>query len=508
MFLDKIVKLYISKFIGVLIGMLSYLVVIPKLTNNPTIYGIYSVTVSLMIFLQYADLGFLGAGQKYAAESFAKNERQSEIKILGFVHFILLIATVIFSSLLFLVYLNPNFVFKDIGIAEKVVAKKIILIFILFSPLIVFQRLISAIFLIRLEDFVQQYIEIIFNTFKILSVFYFFTNNRYELINYLLFIQILNILSVISCLIVIKKRYCYDFNDLFKAIKFNKEVYGKTKKMAKTSIFMTLCYFIYYDLDLLYVSKLYGTSVAAKFAIGVSILTISKTLMNIFFSPFQVKFNHLRGIDDENKLFKLFLLLIDFSIPICVLPIITIILMMRSTIIHWVGFNYIDSIIIAKILIFQLLFNFILMPVNYLIMAKEQFKLMLILSGISPIIYFILVFILGYQFGYLSIPLAKSITILVISFYSLYLIKHLIGKSILKYLIHNMFYLIPCVLFVFISLFLSKNFWDTSAEKQTQHLVIQIFIGAIISIFSISMYYLLNSELRKRIFAILKFYKK
>ena len=55
--------------------MLSYVIVIPRLSAEVNSYGIYSVVVSLMIFLQYADLGFLGAGQKYAAESYAKNDR-------------------------------------------------------------------------------------------------------------------------------------------------------------------------------------------------------------------------------------------------------------------------------------------------------------------------------------------------------------------------------------------------------------------------------------------------
>ena len=66
-------------------------VVIPYLTSNPTIYGIYSVCISFSIFLAYADLGFMGAGQKYAAEYFARKEYDEEIKVIGFTNFILFV---------------------------------------------------------------------------------------------------------------------------------------------------------------------------------------------------------------------------------------------------------------------------------------------------------------------------------------------------------------------------------------------------------------------------------
>ena len=66
-------------------------IVIPYLTSEPEIYGIYTVCISVSIFLAYADLGFLSAGQKYAAEYFAKGKRQEEIKVIGFTTFILLV---------------------------------------------------------------------------------------------------------------------------------------------------------------------------------------------------------------------------------------------------------------------------------------------------------------------------------------------------------------------------------------------------------------------------------
>ena len=98
--------------------------IIPRISNNPNIYALYSVVLSLMIFLQYADLGFLGAGQKYAAEAFAKKEEVRECKILGFVHYILFLAIILYTLILIYFYFNPELIFKHINNEERIIAKK------------------------------------------------------------------------------------------------------------------------------------------------------------------------------------------------------------------------------------------------------------------------------------------------------------------------------------------------------------------------------------------------
>lgn len=59
------------------------------LSSNKILYGIYSICISLTIFYNYADVGFLSAGQKYAAESYAKGDRTGEMSIISFTAFIL-----------------------------------------------------------------------------------------------------------------------------------------------------------------------------------------------------------------------------------------------------------------------------------------------------------------------------------------------------------------------------------------------------------------------------------
>jgi O-antigen/teichoic acid export membrane protein len=85
------IKIYATQSLSMLLGFMSLFVVVPYLSADKITYGIYTVCVSISIFLSYADLGFLGAGMKYAAECYSREEKEKEIALIGFTHFILLI---------------------------------------------------------------------------------------------------------------------------------------------------------------------------------------------------------------------------------------------------------------------------------------------------------------------------------------------------------------------------------------------------------------------------------
>ena len=178
-------KIYFLQILAIVLGFMSLFVVVPFLSEDKTTFGIYSVCISITIFLSYADLGFLGAGMKYAAESFSKNEREEEIKIVGFTHFVLLIFVILISSVFLYLSFNPDILIKDIVTDnDKYTASSLLLILAVFSPTIVFQRVLQMIYSIRLKEFILQKINIIGNVFKISSVFYFFGDGKYEIVHY------------------------------------------------------------------------------------------------------------------------------------------------------------------------------------------------------------------------------------------------------------------------------------------------------------------------------------
>ena len=127
------------------VGFISMLVVIPYLTSNPELFGIYSVCLSISLYLSYADTGFLSAGQKFAAEEYAKNNLNEEISITGFLIFILIFMLLPFS--IFSVYLasNPETLLGSFSFENRDVARNLLLFVGLLLPIqTILQRLTSS----------------------------------------------------------------------------------------------------------------------------------------------------------------------------------------------------------------------------------------------------------------------------------------------------------------------------------------------------------------------------
>src|SRR6476620_4428093 len=170
-------RIYTAQLFAVIFNVLSLVIVIPFLSDNSRIYGIYSLCISFTIFLSYADLGFLNAGYKYASEYYAKNDKQKEIEVTGFVSFILAVFILIFAVILILFAFHPDWLIKNISDEQdKNVAKNLLLILALFSPNMILQRMLQIIYGVRVHEYILQTILIIINILKIAAVYFFITN--------------------------------------------------------------------------------------------------------------------------------------------------------------------------------------------------------------------------------------------------------------------------------------------------------------------------------------------
>lgn len=232
----------------------------------------------------------------------------------------------------------------------------------------------------------------------------------------------------------------------------------------------------------------------AIFAIGITMLNFSRSLMNAFLGPFQTKFNHLRGMKDDDKLNQYFLLLIHWAFPISIIPALTIIIMMQSLIISWIGSAYIDSIWISRILICNLFFAFLSAPISYLAMAKEKFRFIFISSVFLPLFYFTFFFILYKPIGYFSIPTAKVLTIVVNLIVTMYLLRDIIAHSLLSVMIKLFRYMVlPFVLLIGL-LFLFYPYWGHPSGKNIYFFLRIVSIGGISTVLSVLLYYFINPE--------------
>jgi len=383
-------KIYLWQGISLVLNFLSMFVVIPYLTSDPTTYGIYSVCISFSIFLAYADLGFMGAGQKYAAEYFAKGNREEEIKVTGFTNFVLLNFLILFSVGFFILSSNPDLLVKGIVTRNQhYIASSLLLILAVFTPTTLLQRLLQMIFGVRMEDFIVQRTNIIGSVFKILSVLWFFRDGRYDIVGYFLFTQIVNLIATMISLLIARKRYHYNFRLLLSSIYFNKAVYDKTKGLAFTSLFITVSWILYYELDSLAIGKFLGANQVAVYAIGLTVLSFFRSIFGILFAPFNVRFNHFVGSGDESGLKSFYLQVVAILAPMVVFPIITIAILARPIVLTWVGADYETSIEIIQFLVFCNVFAFISYPTNFMLLAKERQKVLYFINTLLPFVFWI-----------------------------------------------------------------------------------------------------------------------
>ena len=128
-YFNDYLKTYFWSGIAVFLNLASFFIVVPKLSNNIVVYGIYSVCISISLFLNYADFGFAKAGFKFAGEYFAKGETEEEVKYYGFSGLLLLVFVSLFAIVFLLFSFYPGVLIKDLSNQENIsIASKILMI--------------------------------------------------------------------------------------------------------------------------------------------------------------------------------------------------------------------------------------------------------------------------------------------------------------------------------------------------------------------------------------------
>lgn len=488
-------KIYFWQGIAIVLNLLSMFIVIPRLADNPSIYGIYVVCISANIFLTYADIGFAGAGYKYASECFAQKNLEEEINIVGFIGFVLLLFVIIFGLTVSGIALNPSIVIKNINSAAELnIASNLLFILALFSPAIIFQRILEIVYGIRLEQFILQRIMIAASFLKILSVFYFFKNQHYDIVGYFLFCQLVYLLAILFCLLIAKIKYKYNFIVFFKSIKFSKPMFNKTRALAFGSLFSTIMFILYYELDAFAIAKLMGVESVAIYAVGFTILSFLRNLLGVLYAPFLARFNHFIGLHDIDGLRNLYRSILPLILPFVVFPIVSLALLMGPLVHSWVGNYYDKSVLIAQLLILGYIYAFISYPASFLIIAQEKIKILYLTSAISPIVYWTGIILTLPYIGLTSFALFKFIAMSISSvFYLLITLKFLeisAGGFVRKILG-------PVAIplgFLILSLSCLNQFMPV--EKNALDLFIVITTGGLASAGALFFYYLFSSQFR------------
>jgi O-antigen/teichoic acid export membrane protein len=477
-FTGKYIKIYLWQGISLILNFASMFIVVPYLTKDPSIYGIYTVCISIQIFLVYADLGFVGAGQKYAAECYARGERDEEVKILAFISFILLLFLFLLMVVFFYFSINPQLLLKGLQTpANTKIASTLISILASFAPFIVLQRATQIIFGVRLEDYLSQRVFVIANLIKIASVLYFFKTGDYQIVSYFLFCQIVNAVSYILCLLIAKRKYDYNFLLFFQALRFNKLIYRKINKLAFTSLFLIISWILYYEIDNIVIGKYLGVEKVAIYAVGFTLLTFFRTIYGILFSPLVIRFNHFIGLGNIEGLKIYVTQIIILTAPAVIIPVTAVVIVCKQFILSWVGIKYYNSIEIAQILIFCNFFAFISQPISSLLVAQEKIKAMYLIGAIIPVIYWLTIIIAYRYLGLKAFAISTFIAINISTvYYLIYLLKFL--NVSLKHFIREI--IVPIMIpLAFLCTFLFLVYRSLPVEKSKVNLLLVLSITGI-----------------------------
>lgn len=437
-------------------------IVVPYLSADQSTYGVYAVCISVTVFLSYADLGFLGAGMKYAAESHARGDTQKEIELVGFSHFILLIFVLLFSAVFLYLSFNPDLLIRDLQTGEQQqVASKLLLILALFTPTTVIQRMLQMIFSIRLEEYNLQKINIVGSVVKIASVFFFFGNGRYDIVGYYLFLQIVSLIVAIVGIWLARRNYQYDFKLLFSKIRFSRSIFIHTKSLAFSSLFATLSWVLYYELDSVAIGKMLGASSVAIYAIGLTMLGFLRSLLGVFFSPFSARFNHFIGMGqiDEMRGFVQHVMTITF--PIVVFPLVAVSIMAPGIVISWVGDDYQQSIVVVRWLVLCNVLGFVSYPAGMLLVAREKMRQMYVVNIIMPVIFWGGIIATVSLWGVESFAVFKFVTFVVSAAFYTYFSLQFIDVSLWVFVKRTVIpYAIPLAAMIGILLLLQDSCMD------------------------------------------------
>ena len=102
-------------------------------------------------------------------------------------------------------------------------------------------------------------------------------------------------------------------------------------------MFLTVGWLIYYELDLIFIGKLFGPDEVAIYAIGFTFLNFLRSLWNIVFSPYSQRYNHFVGNNSEDEMKKMTYNIIDYTLPLCIVTTTILVLSTKFIVLFLVG---------------------------------------------------------------------------------------------------------------------------------------------------------------------------
>ena len=493
--LNNYIKTYGWQGAAFILRFASMFIVAPFLTPNPSLYGIYAICISVSVYLNYADFGFLSSCEKYAAESIAQASREKEMEFIGFGGFILCCVIPFFSVMFLIFSIWPEQLISGLDSeAKRQTASHMFLILALFTPATAIQRTLSMLYSIRLESFVLQRISLVSSFLTIAAVPLLFRNGNYRIVEYFLLSQLLSLAAYLIGVLIAKKRYQYDMIALLRNIKFTKSTFSKTRELAFSGVYLTITWIVFFELDQVAIAKFVGVDKVALYTISITFLTLFRNIFSILFSPFNVRANHFVGVGDQEGLKRFVAKILVLTGPIVLISTVTFSLYSKSFILTWVGEKYRESIWPAHLLALYFSFSFLSYVASMIQLANERIKVMNSIGTINPLFFWAGVLLTYQSLGLVSFALFKLITALLIQFFCAYFIAKFFQISLPVFARK---YIVPILLPLTVSVAISSILTHyLPVEKSKSHLLLVVSCISLTMLISWAAHYFASASFR------------
>lgn len=418
----KYANTYIWQAASVVSRFASIFAIVPLLSKDASVYGVYALCMSLSIYLSYADLGFLSAAQKYAAESYSKKDLESELKFVGFALCVLLAVGILFSLALLVIASRPQLLLGSGSPQQYEIASEMLLILAASVPISVVQRTLLTAFEIRLETYLSNRVMTASSLLTLLGGFYFL-KDRYDVVGYFGYSQIMVLFATLACYWLAVKRYGYSLPNLVKHLRLNRDVYTKIKDLSYTSMLLMIFWVLFYELDQIVIAHAFGTDSVAIFAIAASISSYLRVGLGSMYSPFLARANQYIGSGDIHGLQGMIDRVMTLFTPVVLFLCIIIAAFAGPFIYTWVGGEYNSSIYLVQLLAFQFSLSVVFYPIGVILVAKVETKKLRYVSLLQPIGYWLIVTSLMQTRGIAVFVEARAIVLLATFVYYLVILK-------------------------------------------------------------------------------------
>jgi O-antigen/teichoic acid export membrane protein len=487
------VKSLFWQFLSLVSGILSLVIVTPLLAKQPSIYGIYTLVVSFTFFLSYADIGFVGAAVKYVSEAFAKGDVKEEIKIEGFVSFILAVFILIFSAIIFYLSFHPEIILKDLtDVSERQIISRLLIVQALFAPNFILSRLLEIIFGARVEQFFLHRILTAVSLIKIISVSFFINSANYNIVGYYLFSQVFTFLGLIVSLMIARRRYGISIKALLHNFRFSKQTLRQTKKIALNSFYITIVWILFFEIDNVLIAKLLGSQHIAFYMIGFTIISFFRSFFSMIYGPFQSRFNHFIGLNDIAGLKKLYNEVLNLSMPLIVLSITSFVVLAKPLILSWVGSAYGPAVLVGQLLVAGYAVTFITQPTGIILIAEAHVKYVYWISTATLVIFYAALSLAFKDFGLLAFSIAKLAGFVLsgICYTVVSVRRYKLSLQMFKYFL-------PVFLLHLLLCLLVKNILPTN--KSSLNTITVAVAGLLISLISLFVFYMTSGQFKQLI---------